>query len=395
MQKKYFLPRHTILAKQSSRFGAAVVDFALTFLFTLIFYYGCFYWVFTNYVTNEDFGKMASYEINSHLVIYDEEAKTTKIVESSDDYKVYEKCMVYFYMSYLTGENIEVPEGGDTSNPLKYAAPNYDRKVKIDENVYVSTKEFYSIEWYNKNILEIDDTKYSETGLIDEEVSAYFTYQLDSEGKIDKSKIGIPRENRYDTSNNKMVSITDTQLASFYKKKYTEAYYTLIDQPFYADVASHANFYTGISFIIPFVIGSIISYIVVPLCNKRGATIGKLIFKLGLANIDGYSYKKYQLFLRIIPLLLTSLSMILVKSSIYICVIIICVIGLTSFALMMGSPKKCSLHDFVARTIVIDYKASIIFDDPVVEEKYLLEEERREEKIIYGGEEPDIKYEKY
>lgn len=377
MQKKYSLPRHTILAKQSSRFGAGIVDFAITFLFTLIFYYGCFGLIFTNFVTNEDLGTMSSYEINSHLVIYNEETNKTDIIKSDDNYLEYEVPVKYFYMSYLTGENIEVPDGGDTSNPFKYAAPNYDRRVNIGDDKYVSTKEFYSIEWYNYNVLGIDDTNYDENGLTNEKISAYFTYQLDEKGKIDKTKFGVPRTTRYSSDRGEMEEITPTQLAKFYKQKYMEAYYTLVDQPFYSNVATHYNFYTGISVMLPFVIGSIISYVIIPLFNNRGATIGKLIFKLGLANYEGYQYKKYQLLFRIIPLLLTACSIFFVKSSIYICAIIICVISLSSFGVMMGSPKKCALHDFVARTIVIDYKVSKIFSDPVEEEKYLIEDFNR------------------
>lgn len=390
---KNTLPRHTILAKQSSRIGALIVDFAFTFLLTLGLYYGCFGLIFTNFVTNNDFTKMATYEINSHLCVYDKETKKIDIIQSDEDYKVYEVPVKYFYMSYLTGENIEVPSGGDTSNPLKYAAPNYDRQVKIDDNTYVTTKEFYSVSWYNKNVLGIEETDYTGNE-INPNVSAYFTFQKDDEGNINKDAIGIPRNERYDSSSNSMKEITSTQLAKYYKEKYMTAYYTLLDQPFYSDVASHANFYTGISVAIPFIISSIISYVIIPLFTKNGATLGKLLFKICLANYEGYKFKKYQLLLRIIPLILVASSIVFVKSSIYVCLTIVTVIGLVSFCLMMASPKKCALHDYVARTIVVDKDASILFDNQIEEDKYFLNEEKKDEKIVYGGEEPELKYEK-
>lgn len=391
--KKVTLPRHTILAKQSSRIGALIVDFAFTFLLTLGLFYGCFGLIFTNFVTNNDVSKMATYEINSHLVNYNNEEKKTSIIQSDDDYTVYEIPVKYFYMSYLTGENIEVPSGGDTSNPLKYAAPNYDRQVKIDENTYVTTKEFYSVGWYNKNVLGIEDADYTGNE-INANVSAYFTYQKDAEGNINKNLIGVPRTERYDSSSNSMVEITPTQLAKQYKDKYIEAYYTLIDQPFYSNLATRVNFYTGLSFVIPFVISSLISYVIIPLFTKDGATIGKLLFKICLANYEGYKFKKYQLLLRIIPLLLVEFSLVFIQSSIYVCLAIPTIIGLVSFCLMMASPKKSALHDCLARTIVVDKNASVLFNNPIEEEKYLLEEDKKDEKIICGGEEPELKYEK-
>ena len=62
----------------------------------------------------------------------------------------------------------------------------------------------------------------------------------------------------------------------------------------------------------------------------------------------------------------------------------------------MASPKKASLHDFVARTIVIDDKTSIIFENEIEEEAYLLKEDNLEEVVKEegDGEEPEISYEK-
>lgn len=392
--RKDSLPRHTILAKQSSRLGAAIVDFALMFLGFLGLFYGCFNIIFFNSFTKDDMSKLATYEYHSHLVTLNEETNKSEIVKSTDDYKVYEKVVYYFYTSYLTGENIEIPEGGDASNPLQYAAPNYDRVINVSDEVKMTTKEYYSIAWYNENVLEINPSDYNENGLINEQNTAYFTYAKNADGSLDKSVLGVPREKRYNDSTSQMEDITATQLASFYTKKYQEAYYTLVDQPFYANVATHANLYSGISAVLPFVLSGAIFYVVIPLFTKDGKTLGKMIFKISLANYEGFKMKKYQLLLRFIPFFLTCASMLLVTSSIYICVIIIAVMFLTSFALMMASPKKCAMHDFVARTIVVDSKASHIFENPLEEENFCNKEDKIDEKIVYGGEEPELKYEK-
>ena len=60
----------------------------------------------------------------------------------------------------------------------------------------------------------------------------------------------------------------------------------------------------------------------------------------------------------------------------------------------MASPKKSSLHDFTAQTIVVDDKTSIIFDNEAEEEMYLLKEDNMPLSSPEEGEEPVLKYEK-
>ena len=74
------------------------------------------------------------------------------------------------------------------------------------------------------------------------------------------------------------------------------------------------------------------------------------------------------------------------------CFLIVSVMFLVSFALAMASPKKMSLHDFVAQTIVVS-NDSIIFDTSVDERAY----EQEEDGVVSEpstGEEPELSYEK-
>ena len=84
--------------------------------------------------------------------------------------------------------------------------------------------------------------------------------------------------------------------------------------------------------------------------------------------------------------------------------LIVSAIVLVSFGLSMGSPRKSALHDFVAQTMVIDARGSIIFNDEAQELDFLEKEEmiinagksvtKRKENEDYEGEEPPISYEK-
>ena len=85
MERKQSLPRHTILAKTSSRFGALIVDVASLLALFIGLFYGCFNLAFSKTITNNDFALLFKYEINSHLTYFDEETQTNKIFDSDDD----------------------------------------------------------------------------------------------------------------------------------------------------------------------------------------------------------------------------------------------------------------------------------------------------------------------
>lgn len=382
---KYSLPRHTLLAPIGKRYGAAIVDAAITLLFFVVLFYGCFNIVFPKFVTNQYYSQLSTYEVNSHLVIYNEETQKTEIIVSDDNYHLYEDGVSYFYMSFLTGENIEIPETYIDKDPHKYCAPDYN--VPIDG---VLPKDYFTVSWYNLNVLGINVDNPD-----DERSVTYFTYQRNELGEYDKSVLGVPKSVRYDKDKGEQVEVTQTELARYYKEQYQNAYYNLTAHKFYFDVATKANFYTMISAMIPIFVSGVISYIIIPLCFKHGATLGKKFFKLGLANMQGYKISKYQILLRFIPYLLTAAGCMLVTvADMFVVFIIVAVVILASFGVSMASPKKCALHDYVAQTIVIDAKDSIIFDNAILEEEYIKQEDLIDEEIVMGGEEPEISYER-
>ncbi len=382
--KKQTLPQHTLIANQAPRIGAFIVDSAITLALFFALFFGCFNLIFSNTVSFYD-SKLHDFEVYSHLV-YEDENKVTQIYNSTEDYTVYEKVLTYYYFSYLTGENIEVPSDGDSLNPTLYTAPNYNEEITLDDGNKVSAKEYYSIEWYNKNVLEINDE------ILDEEkTSSLFTYYKDSDGLIDKTKLGVPKSKYYNTSTESVSEVTKTDLAKFYTNKYIAAYKHLKNQSFYQSYEIPRNFYNGLSATLAINVAGMISYILIPSLLRGGATLGKKVFKLQLANYEGYAIKKYQIPLRFIPYFITSLAVMFLATNMIIMVLIPIVVILSSFGLMMASPKKSAIHDYIARTIVIDAKSSIIFTDLVEEEKYA---QKEIEEVTYAGEEPELRYEK-
>ena len=351
--KKYTLPRHTILAKQGARTGAVLIDFAISLLFTLVFVFALFRPVFKS-KTNHYLSVIENESLNSGLYVKNEKNEVSRIPGTSE-YTEFVGALEYFYLHYFTGNDIK--EGLE---PCK-------------------DKKDYDIPWFNEHILEIG---------VNEDEYKCFEYQK-VDGVEDKTKIGVKIEDASMDFVNKLV-----------QEKYVNA---IMDDLNTTTVMSEAGAkymtYSTISYVISAFLSGIIVYIVVPWLMTNGQTFGKKIYKLGLANGDGYKFSNKRLIMRYVPYAVVVMSlMLLIPVNIYLVLSIVTTILLVSFALAMSSPKRMSLHDFVAQTLVINLKESIIFNGPIDEEEYIAKEDGKiVDEIIdakYEGEEPELKYEK-
>jgi len=360
-KKGQSLPRHTLMAPIGKRITAFLVDAALTLLFTIVLAFGAVKFAF-NPSIDACYEKLYPCDFNSHLFYYDEESKTRKQYKSEGNYQLYMDVLSYYYLHYLTGEGVEIPEGY-TGDPDAYKAPNYKEYVSGTETLPVN---YYTVAWFNENILEIKEDEPSATS------TAYFMYDKTGD-VIDKTKIGVRRSEHYSTKQGKVVEVTEGETAAVLYEKYKQAYFgNLMNQNFYRPYLDKITFLTAVSWLIPAVLASLISYVIIPMFMKNNASIGKKIMKLGLCAIDGYKMQKYQLLLRVTPLILTlALIFLLPLPSYYIAFSIAAVIFMVSGGLTAASPKHSALHDYTGRTLVIDAESSIIFDSEIDEEEFI------------------------
>ena len=355
-QRKYTLPRHTNLAKQGARTGAFFIDLAIFLAFTLAFFFGCFKLIFNFKIKpNQQY----IYNERIYSALYEEDETGNLGVIKNGTIEQYLGALDYYYMVYLTGDNSKVKEGYEASK---------DRH------------EEYTYEWFNKNILEIDETN----------DSSFFVYKKVGD-EVDKNQIG-----------EKNPKVEDEVILEFIAQTYVnKGVYDLFDNESIAKATSNVWFYTTLAFSLSLFVGGICAYIVLPIILKNGQTVGKKVFKLILADSDGYKMRNTQLLMRYLPLGVIVLSLIfLAPLNLYVAITIILIMFLVSFALSMSSPKKMALHDFTARTIVVDFKTSIIFDNPLEEEQYIYKEDNpdlhieQDERNDGEGEEPELSYEK-
>ena len=373
--RKQTLPRHTNLASQGLRITAAIVDFAIAFAVGLGLYFACFNLVLKNSTTDLA-DQLNTYQVESHLKIKKDDG--TIAIIPNEDPKDFEDALQGFYLRYMAGKPLE----GEA------AAPNANEAINVDGKD-VLPKDYYTVEYYNTTVLGI--TQENPDG---EQSTSYWTYQKDEDGNFLKDQLAIRRTHRYNSDTGQVVELTETDFLVAYQPVYVTAYSLLISQDFYKITANNYYFYYTLGIVLAAFLSAVICYIVVPIFLKNGSTVGKKIFKLGLATYDGYRFSNYQLGLRIVPFAILDFAMLIpVWTSILIVITVFLVVILTSFALMMASPKKAALHDFAARTIVVDINSSILFNNEIEEEEYLNKEDGIVKEENYG-EEPELRYER-
>ena len=349
-QRKYTLPRHTNLAQQSTRTGAFFVDLALTLALTFGFVFAIFMPIFRPKMNHYN-NVIEEERINSGLFYEGQDGKAT-LLPDDENVPPFIDAMEYYYFHYLPGEDLK--EGLEPSKDVRNT----------------------TVAWFNETILEIDESS----------PTSYFRYQRNGE-EIDYTKVGVMKEDARNDLAYKFITA-----------KYKET--IIYDFNFISNVkeaGERVMVYSTISYVVSGLVAGAIIYVLIPFLFKNGQTVGKRIFKLGLANADGYAFSSSRLFMRFLPYLVVDLSfMILLQFNFYIVLTIVLVIFLVSFTLSMSSPKRMSLHDFTAQTIVVDLKTSTIFKTPQEEEAYILKEDNLldEQQIEPAGEEPDLKYEK-
>ena len=345
-QRKYTLPRHTILAKQGARTGAFFIDLAIMLAMTFLFVFALFKPVFKTKVDGY-LNLIADESIASGLYVRNEESGETERISGEEDYSVFVSSLEKFYLEYL---------------PTKYP----------------EKAETYTMEWFNKEILLVGDDTYN-----------CFVYQK-TDDVDDPSKLAVKNEEASENLVNKLV-----------QGKYVDA--IMDDLNSIPEVAKAGANYMTIStlqYVASLFISGALVYILVPWLMKNGQTLGKKLFGVGLANSDGYKLQNSRLIMRFLPFAIVDLSLFfLILVNLYLVLLIILIIFLVSFALAMSSPKRMSLHDLTGRTIVVDIKASTLFETIDQEEEYVLKEdnllwEEDKKRNDEEGEEPELKYEK-
>ena len=214
----------------------------------------------------------------------------------------------------------------------------------------------------SKDLYEFYTTKYNQYGEnINLDEAVYFQQVL----KVGSEESNILEINR-DTFEIIMIDPNkEATTYSYFLDQYTAAAVIVDSYKAINDLKTENTnmMMSTISLFVPILVGlSFIFTFIIPLSNKNRRTIGKFIFKLDVIGCDTYQLKGNNLFLRF--LVYTFVEVILGIASFG-------GLFLVTYTMFLFTKNRRSLHDFVAKSVVIDPLQSIYFLNKE-EENYIL-----------------------
>lgn len=313
------------------RFLSVVIDYTIVLVSILTLYYGVFNNVFSD--KEEENIKLQTFII-SQLYVKNENENYGLI--ESNNYIDYRDATLFYYCGL--NKNYEKVESYFDSD--FYNNHGGQRSVK-------------SIEWYNENILGIDQSSPS---------SDYFTFETIN-GEYQYNKIGILKEELFVIENGKKVLNNESEsiIYQYFVDQYLYCFQDLKLDAFYNDILLSQRHKSIIKNISSIGIPIIIYYFIIPIVLEHCPTIGKRIFKLGYVSNKGTKVKKIMLVFRLIPsIVLVFISTM--SSSIYLLMIAGLFYFIASYLSMVFTSTKKSIPDVFSCCILIDLEASTIFD---------------------------------
>ncbi len=339
-------------AKLFPRFVSFIVDLAISafVFFGLLLFTQNVICVNSPYVKNAK-DAFISYNIESGLFV-ESENKDEYVEKTFDSYKGYQDLFFSYYTDYLVNKC-----------PEQYRL-NYNGQEVYWFNVHVLGQKD------DRNLYTSDLTKLDP--LVSSVAPTLFTYKVDADNKPLYDEFALPRYLNNDPSKELSETEEKTLQAYYYisDKNNTNnqtCYYhlaikDLTNRPF---VSKAYDTWYDHTYSYPIVIclafSTAIFFLVVPLCFKNGETLGKMMFKLCLANKLGYRYSRVQL----IPRFLLSMAVIAILYFVIginlISLGILTFLALGSYTMTIFTKDHKALHDYVAGTIVVDKVHSEIF----------------------------------
>lgn len=257
----------------------------------------------------------------------------------------------YYYTSFLTGENVVMPN--NTSSKTyemekdNFVSPSYK---KVDENGLLP-KDIYTNKWFNEEILKINSEgkEFFEISDINE-VAIIKTFE-------DNSKV-----------------------IKFLQNAINSASGDLYYQDFYKDLNNKIKLIQLFIVLPAFVITMLLIYFLPTMLFKNGETLGKKFMHLAVISKNGYSAKKRQYVYRFLVFFveITLFTFIVGIGFTSIATLGVGVLGL--FIATLINKDHRSLHDILAMTLVVDANKSVWFNSFEDEKRSIDELNERMEK---------------
>lgn len=243
----------------------------------------------------------------------------------------------YFYTVFLAGDELKV-----TTN--EKVCPDYNIPIDVD-GAQILPKDYYTVKWFNENVLSLPSEGHEAS--VD-----YFAYQKDGEN-IDYTKIGTVNEKYIVTEGETTKVEASKDMVNYVYDRYKDAVTLLQKQKFYIGATQYLN---NVNSLITFLLrmsAVTIFYLILPLCLKRGKTLGKLFLRLSLVRPNNEPIKRWQVIPRAALALLLPVILYLIPN-IWIQLIVVMGLLIANIILLIVLKDKRVIHDLISLTAVAE-----------------------------------------
>lgn len=178
------------------------------------------------------------------------------------------------------------------------------------------------------------------------------------QGKVDagtSSSLTTLKAYFYDTSSNSPTGLYATAVYDLTGQSTTSL------QTYYSERLSQQNYDIWLCAAVVYAPLQLIFFLILPLCLKDGQTIGKLAFGLSVVKIDGFRVGFKEKIIHQLFVALLGLFILLPWSTIGI--LLYFLLAAVDYMVLVMSKTHQSLHDRLAKTMVISKKESLVFDN--------------------------------
>ncbi len=275
------------------------------------------------------------------LLTYDE-----TVQDGKPGWQHYQEAVLHYYTVFIPGDN---------------GALFYEKDgVSKDAGGEYSTNSVNLFVLKNVYLLNEDGTQASENS------DPYFILDESTEDPYD-----VKLDEKYNNTD----PLTLTKLKTFFanSEDRSGAYYQAVthftSQPHFTELQSSIGLKRYIAYLPSFILSPLIFFFLIPICTKDGRTLGKLVAKTAVIGSDGYKARKLNIVLHYAVLTIVW-ELLLIPNTI-LGIMGMSILLLADYLALILSKNHTSLHDKIARTLVINAKESNWFKDVEEEEQYI------------------------
>lgn len=259
-------------------------------------------------------------------------------------YELYEKIVWSYFTDFLPNDPAFAGKTVEGKTYAEYYTPAY------------VVKEIYGIK------ADVDGNP-----ILDD--SMFYEPAKDSSDHWDYAAQPVIRGDKFNITDKAVRDAVATFFNSSNDGVYVKALTDLKGQYIYTEPAGKMNMIAYWALLPSVVIPALTFFFIIPLCLKDGKTLGKLFLKMAVVGIDGYKAPIMSKIIHYFFVFLGFELLLIPYTTVAFMIMMFYFAG--GYMILVMSKTNQAVHDKLAKTVVVDVKSSVWFEDEAAKEAYI------------------------